>query len=465
MRQVTKQQISLALLLGFFSSTVLAVTNYHNYSTYQAALAACQAIQPECGSYSNLTKSYCSPTSARQYVATVGTTTDVFWGCVSGVTTCVSPEVLQEDGTCASPPIVQDCPKDQYRDASSNCVSAPDCNDGYSEGGYFFDVETASCQHSTDNDFCFGGDLFTVRCPPINDCITSGQICSNNQANLDDASSTQPARNAAAKDAAETSSDQAAAASADAAAAAAAKEAASAAAQANKAAAESAAAQQQSIDPTSQATADALATAAAAASEAAQAAQKAINSAAQALQAATEAARAAADDAAIESTTGGGHSENLSYDAGLAAGLAIGALQGAIQGRALDGSPGGSGSGDDMGTCPGCATESTLQNLMAGSGNAKAAPGSGSFDQASVDAEEAAAKAEFEALITTIRGEIESVISFDQAGPGALPVIQYGTIKGKAVSADYSRFSPQLSWLGYTILFAAAIISAMIVFG
>jgi hypothetical protein len=488
MRRVIKLQISLALMLGFFYS------GFAFSATWQEAFNNCEFQRQgnpgyQCATY---TGSECNNTAQLGWVArqNAGSTscnqsTITHYGFTSDPT-CAAPRERDNQGSCVCPvgqewngstcaaPIVQDCPKDQYRDGSNNCVAAPDCNASATPETtefYYFNSSTGQCTAGNGGPVCVsestgdGAGLNIVSCQPLMDCIQVGQICSDNQANLDDAEATQPARNAAAKAEATASDDNAAASSADAAAAAAAKEAAATAAQQTKDAADSAAAQQQAIDPASQLTADALASAAAAASAAAQAAQQAINSAAQSLAAATAAALAAAKNLAIESSTGGGLAENLAHDAAIAEAAARGAAQGAIQGRALDGSPGGSGSGDDMGNCPGCAKESTLENMMTGTGNAKASAGDGSFDQSAVDAEETAVKAEFEALITTIRGEIGSVVSFDQAGPGALPVIQYGTIKGKAVSADYSRFSSQLSWLGYTILFAAVIISAMIVFG
>jgi hypothetical protein len=488
MRRVIKYQKSLVLLLGFFYSGSAFS------ATWQEAMTSCTNSLDE-GLYcvTHYETSICSVQLGagqigfvrREYSGIPPCTTSNAW-VFSSDTACPSPRLRDSQGACVCPdgqtwdgsscnaPIVQDCPKDQYRNGSNACVSAPDCNASATPETtefYFFNTSTGQCASGNGGPVCVsestgdGAGLNIVSCQPLMDCIQVGQICSDNQANIDDAAATQPARNAAAKTDATASDDLAADSSADAAAAAAAKQAAATAAQQTKDAADSAAAQQQAIDPASQATADALATAAAAASAAAQAVQQSINSAAQSLAAATAAALAAAKNLAIESSTGGGLAENLAHDAAVAAGAAQGAAQGAIQGRALDGSPGGSGSGDDMGNCPGCAKESTLENLMTGQGNAKGVAGDGFFDQSAVDTEETAVKAEFEALITSIRGQIEGTVSFDQAGPGALPVIQYGTIKGKTVAADYSRFSSQLSWLGYTILFAAAIISAMIVFG
>lgn len=456
-------------LLSLFSSLTLA-SEFHWFSTQSEAQSAFQARQTgNCTSgfgpsfRGNLT-TMCSGTGSH-YGYTWGNcsgTTDInYLYCSSGFnnSTCPTGATRQPDtGSCACPsgqtvingvcsaPIVQDCPTGQYK-SNNVCIAAPDCNSGHPEGGYYFAVSLGSCQSAV-----FDGSVLAcsnsarpVACPPYDDCIATGAICSDNLADANkflqdklDKTPIAKAETQAAKTEAEASKN-------DATAAAAAKAAAAQAAQANNAAAQSAA---------QTGTAAALQTAAQAAAEAATAAAKAANSAQQKIIAEQKAAEAAAQDAKIPQNNDfpPGRAQNAADRARAAANTAKTASLDAISGNGTDGNT------DDMGNCPDCAKESTLESLKAGTANTLNAGTPGEFDDTQPTEAEATAKAAYTTKVNEIKGEISQLIDLNMSGQGQLPSFDFGTIKGADVTVDFSRFSA-LAYIGDLIIFIAGFLA------
>jgi len=487
--------VSFFLLLLIFPLTAsAAVVNYY-YSTASAALSACKSdnnnacIQtsgnsPSCiaaPSDSNNSTVYLrqDPANYQKYYWYYGCVSGSPSSCTGGKVTdinsgsCVCPAGQSEvNGVCKlpEPTYSQDCPKDQYR-ISSGCVPIPDCNKNSSTGGFFFDVTLAppACAR-TDINICMS-DINTIDCPALDhDCIKPGQICSNNQANIDYANSSQPVRNASAKTQSQSASSDAAARSSDAAASASAKQAAAQAAQQEAAAAAAAAqASAQAYPPPSPETQAAQQASAAAAAKAAASAAAAAAAAESAAAAQQLAQHAAADDSIITPSYPGGRSENA---AGHASGDSLGSLQrlndtlaGIYTGPNGDGE-GGSGTGSDgsadMGSCPGCAKESTLAKLGEGVRKTKAAPGSGSFDNSEPSQALIDAQADLDAKFAEVKSGLSNSVKLNASGSGQLPVFDFGTIMGVHVIVDLNKYADPLSWVGLLVLFMAALIAVRI---
>jgi|GEM_PF-2956139 len=484
--------VSFFLLLLIFPLTAsAAVVNYY-YSTASAALSACKSDNnnnacnqtsgnsPSCiadpsGSNNSTVYLRQDPANYQKYYWYYGCVSGSPSSCTGGKVTdinsgsCVCPAGQSEvNGVCKlpEPTYTQDCPKDQYR-ISSGCVPIPDCNKNTSIGGYFFDVGSASCMSGVEMNICIDGpDANTpgahpIDCPPISDCISVGDICSNNPSYLDSITASQPARNAVAKQDATVAKGSAEQSVSDAQAAANAKQAAAESAQQQVDAAQNSYNQQKSIDSTSTATQDALQTLSRITSQANQLIQEAQNSAQQAIKAAQDALHSAQDEADIVPSLPGGISENRAAHAQGDAISAGQALQGALDGRAVDGSLSGDGSGD-MGSCPGCAKESTLAKLGEGFGKTKAAPGSGSFDNSEPSQALIDAQAELDAKFAEVKSGLSNSVKLNASGSGQLPVFDFGTIMGVHVIVDLNKYADPLSWVGLLVLFMAALIAVRI---
>lgn len=109
--------------------------------------------------------------------------------------------------------IVQDCPKDQYRQTIGGaCIAIPDCNSAATTGGNYFDIAALQCQSSNKPLLiCIGTN--EKWCPATDDCQPSGSICSDNIANLNANQTAQATVTPAKKVEADNSATQAIAAS------------------------------------------------------------------------------------------------------------------------------------------------------------------------------------------------------------------------------------------------------------
>jgi hypothetical protein len=128
---------------------------------------------------------------------------------------CTSGQTRDTNNQCVStaPTIVQDCPKDQYRNsAGAACQAIPDCNANVNTGGNYFDIGTRQCQSSNAMlKICIGAN--EKWCPATDDCIKTGVICSDNLANINATNTAQTTVTPAKKTEADNSATQAAAAS------------------------------------------------------------------------------------------------------------------------------------------------------------------------------------------------------------------------------------------------------------
>lgn len=384
------------IVLAVLAGNVQAAT-YSYYSSPTAANSACVAANTTCGSNGSGYSNQCSASATNHaggglhYEYTKAGTGLYYRGCYygwatncsitgqtynsQGVCECPAGQIVQ-GSACAAPP-VQDCPKDQYRATGGGaCQAVPDCNASAPVGGNFFNVSTLSCQTVSPAVVCIAKDSNGVGggagkwCPPIQDCISTGVLCTDNQANVDDANATRQAVIDANKAKADAAAAAAAQAKTDAAAAAAAKQAAA------DASAADAARQQAAAAAAAQA-----GTASAAAIKAAQAAAEAVarqaadaiaaaNSAAQKAIADVQEAMAREADRVINNpgspgapgVVGPNMSDDLGKQADEAAKKAKAAGIGAAGGYAPDGQPSAGDGGPGTGkTCPDCAKEATLQ--------------------------------------------------------------------------------------------------------
>gem|GEM_PF-1129029 len=106
-----------------------------------------------------------------------------YGGTVSGTTCidappCTTPAVRAATGECKPPPV--SCSSTEY-DNGGVCADIPNCNIGNVGFGAYFDVVTKACVEGP-HDLCVGsnGAAVKVYCGPINDCIPTTTICSNN---------------------------------------------------------------------------------------------------------------------------------------------------------------------------------------------------------------------------------------------------------------------------------------------
>jgi|GEM_PF-2349752 len=137
---------------------------------------------------------------------------------------------------------------------------------------------------------------------------------------------------------------------------------------------------------------------------------------------------------------------------------AVNALNDTIAGGgAGSGSTVSSGSGSGSGGCPGCAQESTLESLMAGSGTAiHAQTGNDHFDDTVPDGQASQAKADYQTKFNEVKTSLGSLFQLSAGGVGQLPSFDFGTIKGVHVVVDFNRFAAPLSIVGTSILFVSA---------
>ncbi|AEG00735.1 hypothetical protein [Methylomonas methanica] len=438
------------------------------FSSMNTALAACQSannITSNCyyRSINNDGVGICSDGSSSNFYYPAGSAVNYKY-CGSAVVSCPSGQTrnIPGDGLCSCPsgqvyengvcvvPIVQNCPSGQYRNFSNLCVAVPNCwtNNPQYEAS-FFDVESGSCMEYTGTiSICIGGN--PKYCAPLSDCQKSTDICSNNQVDIDANNARQAVVTPVKKTEATASAQTADNAKNDALAASSAKQAAAQAAQQNNEAAQSAA--------NSNPTMEALSAAATAATQAAAAAAQAANAAASAQTTQGYAAEAAAARDEITPSYPPGRAENAAESAALAAGKAVADALKAIQGQAPD----GNGTGEDMGTCPECAKESTLQSFKAGDGESLTPGSSSQFDDSVVDSETTAAKTAYTDKVAQIKTQFGQLIDIQLTGVGELPVFDYGTIKGVHVVNDFSRFTDLIT-IGNIILFIAGFLALRII--
>lgn len=273
-----------------------------------------------------------------------------------------------------TPPIVQNCPAGEYKNSSNVCVPiTTDCNANMPTGGNFFDVATQTCLSQSPLVLCIAQDSNgsggnnSVYCPPLNDCVPPGQICSNNQASIDAKAATRVSEVAAAKAKADTAAAEAAQAKADKDTAKAAKDAAATASAAQSAAAQAAAQAAAAQGTTSTTAIQAAQAAAQAAQRQAADAIAAANAAAQGLIVDIQEAIAGDRQGQInagQGSLGGNMAGDLGQQAEKAAEKAKAAAWGAQGGYAPDGQPSAGETGIPQQTdCPDCAKEGTLQGI------------------------------------------------------------------------------------------------------
>lgn len=466
----------------FFILLVLSCNSFAVHSFYATQLAAQSAMNAAAvGAYqtgyqisgviyntSTPMSNFCNSNSAHDYYyyPAYSTPSIHFYACTAGFKACPNTgETRNTSGVCVCPsgqtvvngscqvPVIQDCPTGQYK-LNSVCTAVPDCNAGVPGGGAYFAVALGSCQTAVFDGQVLGcsNSSRPVACPPYDDCIATGAICSDNQADaqkfLDDKLALTPASKATAAAAAA----QAESAKNDATAAAAAKAAAAVAAQQNSTAAQSAAAS---------GTPEAINQAAAAAIEAAKAATKAANAAQQKSSSIGFASEADAQNGLIPSNNDfpPGRAQNAADRAQSAASKAVQASLDAI-----------AGNGDTPGIpaeqsfdCPDCAKESTLNQLMQGTGNDVTVGDASSFDDTSPDDAATAARTAYQTKFNQVKSEISQLFTFDVTATSALPVFDFGEIKGVHVVVDFNRWAIELSYFGLFILFYASVVAVRII--
>jgi hypothetical protein len=135
--------------------------------------------------------------------------------------------------------------------------------------------------------------------------------------------------------------------------------------------------------------------------------------------------------------------------------------------------------------CPGCAQETTLNNLAgtvakdasvqalkgsvdalgAGSGHSLTAVSPGSFDStiptSAADTAKTAYQDKFNEVKTALTGSITAL----STGGGSLPTYDLGVIHGVQVTIDLNRWANELSPIGGSVILAAAFISVIIILG
>ncbi len=406
-----------------------------------------------------------------------------------------------------------------YNVRTATCEPIPDCNKDSYSGGLFYNTVADECQQGTGElMFCVGGKdsgdaPISKFCPPLNDCVKTGQVCSNKPDVIAAHEASQAADKAAAVAAANAAKDKAnenkGSAQASAAAKEAAKQQAIAAAQAAQAAAAAAAqAAVQNQTPTATQNAQTAAQAAAqAAQNVAQIASQtgaASEAAIGAADAATRAANAASEAAAAgRSGLAQSFADLAKFFAAATSKFLDDALAGMKQysmppygitinggqGYDANGDPtgyigdgtagngnGGSGSGGsgtggtgtgtgEGSSCPGCATETTLQKVIAGTGRGKITKTAGTFDDQIPQQALDDAKAELTAQMNAIKADMATRFSFNTSSAAALPVIHLMNYKGQDITADLNRFATYFDIMAYVLMFLAAFFAIQTIFG
>lgn len=384
----------------------------------------------------------------------------------TGYKTCVDSSVTCPDGSTA--PTLAQCPTNctapKYN-LNGVCTDPPDCNaNTLGLGGNYFDYATKSCK-SGDRTICITqGGVNNFYCPPIQDCKPVGYICTNDPA----ATAAAAAERANNFSAAKSKADAAAAKAADAAAkaatsAAAAKSEKELAAAKVQAAKDALAAVTGNPNSTSAALSDAVQAYGKALQAQTAAANKSDNSQASAGETAGYSQEASNHDAAVPGSPTSGHAQNEADLAGQAAENAWDSLNDAIVG-------GGKGSGQQNQDTGG-ATEATLQKVLdkltpkgtlgtysgVGTGAEK-----GNFDDSISDAQLAldGEKIALQDKMNEIKTGVSTLfVSSIAGGGGALPVIDFGNMKGVSVVLDMNKYSDQFGVVS-TAIVAIAWLSA-----
>ena len=420
------------------------------------------------------------------------------------------------------------CSPGQYKDAGGNCVAEPvcnfplynnnhvcspipDCNIGGGTGN-FFNTTTNQCETVSPLVLCITGNTSDFYCPPIQDCKPQGYICSDNP--------TMVANGLADKAQAIANAQSQAQASADAAS--------SAATQTDNlaAAAQAAVTQAQAaVNSAKDYLNNIMANPAATQADQSNAAQwygEALNnlSAAQANQQAIQAGQQQAQGGNTQAQTGlasvptsptSGHAQQAADQSASGLASALAGLQTALNTLAGNGQNGsGQGVADDIakGIQDGLAKEFTPHGTLDGYGHGtgagngighggdgagrdtdgdgecdvdcgtdtngdgicdlNCAPVKGNFNQTIADAEQALvdARTELDAKMTDVKTSISSIVSGSiTEGSGALPSIDFGTIKGVHLVWDLNTYAEELNIVALVILALAWLSAFSIIMG
>lgn len=475
------------LLLLVMAGNSSAGTFIKYYNSPADASAACQQEKADGTCVQNaisISATICNSTAGTEYYR-APTINDLnsryFKGCNTGFRqncTITGQTRTETDGQCKCPagkvvindacqlPLVQDCPKGQYKsqDNPSCHLITEDCNANTTTGGNFFELTSGTCKSGTGPmTICIGGH--PKWCPPFNDCIATGEICSDNVIDVADMNTARPAKVDAAQDKADAAATEAAAAKADAAAAKAAKEAAASQAAADKAAADAVVQSQSGSAPSGPNYLIAVEAAAKASAAQAAAAIAAANAAAQQAIADAMDAIATARKGIIDTgygTIGGNYAGDIAQEGDDAAKNGRGAAIGGQGGYPPSGQP-NAGTGQETGNCTDCAKEATLQSLKAGTGDTVVKQtGNDHFNDQIPTDEATTAKAAYQAKFNEVKTGLRTLFNFTVSADAQLPSFHFGTIKGVDLTVDYNKWSTPLSYVGLMILAFASFIAVRI---
>ncbi len=486
----------LLVFTGLFSVSVLADT----YSAIQGSPtycggkpsqnAACAAMYGGSSSYHSATNSCTDFTGVSGMYSPPSciNTPEPNYSCpatgtLSG-TNCINatpcPTGSVRNTTTGICPAVITCSSSQYNLAGV-CTTIPDCNSSSPTGGNYFDTVGKACASVSPADRVLCVNNNDVYCPPISDCRSPGYICTNDPATVAAAATSKAAAITTAKSSADQSVSAITSLNSQASTPISADTQAVSVAQANASTAKAALA---TVQANPSATADQLTAAASNYSSSlnavALAQTKLTNAQASLASITTALTQATTADNAIPTSATSGHASGYAATASSAATDAQNSFQDAVVG-------GGSGSGSVGSStlpngvnCPGCAQDLSIKSmdahiqgldgdikaLSAGSGNSVTSiTGKDSFDNSTPDAAVAQAKADYQAKFTQVQTSIKALFKFSGSDGGSLPVVEYGNIKGVNVTSNLNRYSSELSYVGLTIMFVAALISVLIILG
>lgn len=111
------------------------------------------------------------------------------------------------------------------------------------------------------------------------------------------------------------------------------------------------------------------------------------------------------------------------------------------------------------------AKESTLQKLLDGTSKTKSVDDKAVLDPNLASQKEQLAKADLDSLVLTIKNESSTFFTPITSTDSALPIIDYGIIKGVHVQVDFNRYIEIFNTIGAVLLFLAAVYSIAIVLG
>jgi hypothetical protein len=385
-------------------------------------------------------------------------------GACNNAPACTAPAVRATASPygCETPKVA--CPAGTY-DNAGTCTPIPDCNAANSWPSSFFDIVSKSCVTDPKNTTCL--DPATNYCPPVDNCIARGVICSDNQAAVDTANATRQASIDAAKTAADSNQKELDALKHQ-------SEAASAAKTAEAQASEQAKAAAQSAAESAAASGD-KAAADASRQRLADAVQKYLDSKAKSTNS------RAASDAISEldqqaqaagskiSSSNPGDASTLSKQVGSSVQDALKKFNDAVTGN---GNGNGAGSGVSNSDSPstdtsGLAKESTqegiagtLKDLVKGNGKGiTPKTGNDHFDDSQPTNAVEEAKTAYREQFDIVRSSLRNMFTPVSGAGASLPTFDYGMIHGVHVLVDLNRYASQLSYIGLAILFLAAFIS------